>query len=118
MKRAFAVLTAALIGFCTAALLHCSFMVVEAAGSSMLPAIEPGQKTVVFRLTDADDIREGDIIAYRRPYYAVDGENGVLLRRVAEVSKDRFILSCDSDMTYEQKTEVLKRDIIGKVIMF
>lgn len=98
--------------------MHCSFMIIEAPGSSMLPAVEPGQKTVVFRLTDVGDIKKGDIVAYCRPYYIVDDENGILLRRVIAVEKDKLILSCDADMTEMQKTEAFKEDIIGKVIIF
>lgn len=118
MKRAFVVFSAAFIGFCMAVLVHCSFMIVEVKGTSMLPSIEPGQKTIVFRLTDTDGIKEGDIVAYRRPYYAVDGENGILLRRVEAVCEETLILSCDADMTNEQETEALKNDILGKAVIF
>ena len=96
MKKFFLTLTAALLGICLAVLVHCSFMLVEAGSGSMLQSIAPGQKALIYLLADTDDVAEGDIVAYRQPYYVVDGDNGVLMRRVERVLQDEMVLSCDA----------------------
>ena len=93
-------------------------MLVEAESGSMLPSIAPGQKALIYLLADTDDVVEGDIVAYRQPYYVVDGDNGVLMRRVETVLQDEMVLSCDANLTEDQETTVRKEDILGKVILF
>lgn len=118
MKKFFLTLTAALLGICLAVLVHCSFMLVEAGSGSMLPSIAPGQKALIYLLADTDAVAEGDIVAYRQPYYVVDGDNGVLMRRVERVLQDEMVLSCDANLIEDQETTVRKEDILGKVILF
>ena len=118
MKKFFLTLTAALLGICLAVSVHCSFMLVEAESGSMLPSIAPGQKALIYLLADTDDVAEGDIVAYRQPYYVVDGDNGVLMRRVERVLQDEMVLSFDANLTEDQETTVRKEDILGKVILF
>ena len=72
----------------------------------------------IYLLADTDDVAEGDIVAYRQPYYVVDGDNGVLMRRVERVLQDEMVLSCDANLTEDQETTVRKEDILGKVILF
>ena len=118
MKKFFLTLTAALLGICLAVLVHCSFMLVEAGSGSMLPSIAPGQKALIYLLADTDDVAEGDIVAYRQPYYVVDGDNGVLMRRVERVLQDEMVLSCDANLIYDQEYSVSKEYIFANVILF
>lgn len=118
MKKFFLTFTAALLGICLAVSVHCSFMLVEAESGSMLPSIAPGQKALIYLLADTDAVAEGDIVAYKQPYFVVDGDNGVLMRRVERVLQDEMVLSCDANLTEDQETTVRKEDILGKVILF
>ncbi len=118
MKKILAIGAGMLTGILLAIAIHCNFMIVRAASGYMLPEIEPGQKVIVWLMADIDEIDAGDVVAYKRPYYVVDGENGIILRRVETVTDDGFILTCDADLSSQQKETALKEDIIGKALLF
>lgn len=118
MKKFFLSAAAAIVGICLGIAVHCTFMIVEEQGSSMLPYIEPGQKVVIYLLVKEDEIQVGDIVAYAPPYYTAYGENGILLKRVAEVTSEDFILSSDSQMTEDTHIKVSKEEILGKAVAF
>ena len=105
MKKFFLTLTAALLGICLAVSVHCSFMLVEAESGSMLPSIAPGQKALIYLLADTDDVVEGDIVAYRQPYYVVDGDNGVLMRRVERVLQDLSLIHISPQLWYNEPSD-------------
>lgn len=117
MKKFILSFIAALVGICLAIVVHCSFLIVKEQSGSMLPSIEPGQRVIVYLLTKNEDIQVGDIVAYESPYYVVDGENGILLRRVIEMTSDELILSCDANMTKDEYIKISKDEILGKVIV-
>lgn len=118
MKKIIVVGTGILAGVLLAITVHCNFMIVTAGSGYMLPAIEPGQKVIVWLMADKDEIKAGDVVAYKRPYYVVEGENGIILRRVATVTDDGFILVCDADLASQQGETAFKEDIIGKALIF
>ena len=55
MKKIIFCMLGAAAGICLAIVVHCSFMITEMYDSSMFPAIEPGQKVLVFMLAGIDD---------------------------------------------------------------
>lgn len=118
MKKFFLAIFAALLGVCSAVVVHCGFMSVEAESGAMLPTLAPGQKTLVYLLADRDRLQEGDIVAYKQPYYVADGDNGILLRRIESIDEDEMVLSCDAGVTAEQEITVKQEDILGKAILF
>lgn len=118
MKKFFLSAAAALVGICLGIAVHCTFMIVEEQSSAMLPDIEPGQKVIIYLLAKNDEIQVGDIVAYMAPYYTVDGENGILLKRVVEVTSEDFILSSDVQTTEDMRVKVSKEEILGRVIAF
>ncbi|MCI8349010.1 MAG: S26 family signal peptidase [Firmicutes bacterium] len=118
MKRALLGTLSAVIGIAAAIIIHCNFMIVEIDGSDMLPTFEPGQKVAVFLNVDADDIQEGDIIAYNPPFYEIGSGNGPLIRRVAGVDDSEYILVCDASLTDNSVIKTSDDAILGKVITF
>ena len=56
MKKIIFCMLGAAAGICLAIVVHCSFMITEMYDSSMFPAIEPGQKVLVFMLAGIEDI--------------------------------------------------------------
>lgn len=118
MKKFLLSLVAAVIGINLALATHSAFMRVEAQSGAMLPVIAPGQKVVVYLLTSSNEIKEGDIIAFRPPYYTLDGEKGILLRRVEQINSEEFVLSCDANMTEATQEIISKTDLLGRVVMY
>ena len=126
MKKIILYSIAAVIGVVAGVIAHCSFMVVEAKGVFMLPTIEPGQKVVICLLDK--DIETGDVVAYRPPYYTLDGEGDIVFRRVEDDGKDslssrktaseeQILLTCDTNMTENHNVMISKEDLLGTVIL-
>lgn len=115
MKKTFFYVMSAVLGICIAITLHLSFMVVEARGTKMLPTIEPEQ-TVLVCLMDKS-VKSGDVIAYKKPFYDLDGEGYIAFRRVKEVQEEGLLLTCDMQLAVEQEDYVSKEDILGKVVL-
>ena len=115
MKKLFLYVISATIGICIATMLHLSFMMVEAKGIKMLPTIEPGQKVIVCLVNN--DVATGDIIAYKTPFYSLEGEGYIVFRRVREVADNNVVLTCDIEMMKEHEITISKDDILGKVLL-
>ena len=118
MKKFFAAAAGLLVGAVLAIALHCSFMTAEMSGASMLPAIEPGQKVLVFLLADDEAIKEGDVVAYRSPFHEIGGGNVVGIRRVAETAENELTLACEWMTVGEDSLSISREDVLGKVILF
>lgn len=101
-----------------AAAVHCCFMVTEMYDSSMFPAIEPGQKVLVFMFAGADDIQPGDVVAYESPYHQIDGGKSVSIRRVEKIDDEETVLICDTKVDDNDKAVISTDDILGKVLTF
>lgn len=115
MKKTFLYVIAAIVGICAGIIVNFSFMIVEAEGTKMIPTIVPEQNVLV-NLVDKD-IEDGDLVAYRRPFYTLDGEGIVVFRRVKKVKGDEITLTCDMEVTVESDIIVSKEDILGKVVL-
>lgn len=115
MKRLILYSLSSILGVCLGVLFHCSFMLVEADGCLMLPTIEPGQNVIVCLLDK--NIEEGDLVAYKTPYYTLDGEGNIVFRRVTRVQQEKFLLTCDAQMTEEQSIELSKDELLGKAVL-
>ena len=105
----------AVFGIACALLVHGSFMMVEQVGSYMLPSLEPDQKVLVYLLEK--DFKEGDVVAFKPPYYTV-GDSNIKLLRISEIENNIFTLTCDAPMTVPETVEVDKEDIIGKAVFY
>lgn len=118
MKKIIVAVLGAIIGVAAAITIHCSFFITEAETGVMLPTIEPGQKVLVFLLADRKEIKAGDIVAYKPPYYTIDGEQKAAIRRVVSTSENDLVVSCDANVTDDEKTIIMREDILGKAIWF
>ena len=118
MKKTIICILGALTGMVLAAAVHCCFMVTEMYDSSMFPAIEPGQKVLVFMLAGIDDMEPGDIVAYESPYHQIDGGRSVSVRRVENIGDDKVVLICDAGIDDKDRTVIRTDDILGKVLTF
>lgn len=118
MKKVLLGILSAAFGTAAAVMVHCSFMTVEIEGGGMLRAFEPGQKAVVFLLSDKSRIGEGDIVAFEPPFYQTDGSRGVCVRRVKNVNGEEFELSCDAAVAGDGDMTVSRGEILGRIIMF
>ena len=103
-------------GIAAAIAVHCSFMIVEIEGSDMLPTFEPEQKVIVFLLAGREDVKEGDLIAYKPHFYQIDGSRGPIVRRVKNISGSELELACDAELTSEDEIFISDEDILGKVM--
>ena len=81
----------------------------------MLPTIEPGQNVIVCLMDK--NIEEGDLVAYKAPYYTLDGEGNIVFRRVARVGEEKLLLTCDAQMTEEESIELSKDELLGKAVL-
>lgn len=81
----------------------------------MLPLIEPGQNVLVY--LNEDDVREGDVVAVRAPYYTLEGEGSIIFRRVEEIDDKGMTLVYDAEMTTDEKLFLSKKELVGKVIL-
>lgn len=127
MKRTVLYVISAILGIMAGILIHCSFMVVSAEGVFMLPTIEPGQKVVVCLLDK--DVEKGDVVAYKPPYYTLEGEGNIVFRRVEGIiehegsaknlmNHDAVLLTCDTNMTQEHNVMISKEDVLGTVLLW
>lgn len=116
MKKIIVCILGALTGAMLAAAVHCSFMVTKMYDSSMFPAIEPGQKVVVFMAAKVENIGSGDIVAYESPYHLIDGGRGISIRRVEKIDDEKATLVCDTGFTEEDSVQVPVDDILGTVL--
>lgn len=114
MKKVFLYFLSAVLGMAMGIYFHCSFMLVKAEGCMMLPLIEPEQRVVVNLLEK--DIRVGDVVAFRPPYYTINSEGNIIFRRVSAMEENNLILSCDTALAEEEKLEIPAEDILGKVV--
>jgi len=78
------------------------FLVVTVTGSSMQPALQPGDRLLV-RRTRLDRIRSGQVAVLRQPpggkFQArpdADSADGLLIKRIAAVPGDRIPESCQA----------------------
>ena len=118
MKKIIFCMLGAAAGICLAIVVHCSFMITEMYDSSMFPAIEPGQKALVFMFAGADDIQPGDVVAYESPYHQIDGGKSVSIRRVEKIDDEETVLICDAGIDDKDRTVIRTDDILGKVLTF
>lgn len=118
MKKIIFCMLGAAAGICLAIVVHCSFMITEMYDSSMFPAIEPGQKVLVFMPAGIDDIEPGDIVAYESPYHQIDGGRRVSVRRVENIGDGKVVLICDAGIDDKDRTVIRTDDILGKVLTF
>lgn len=114
MKKVFLYFISAILGIAMGVCFHCTFMTVKAEGCMMLPLIEPGQRVVVNLLEK--DIQVDDVVAFRPPYYTIDGEGNIIFRRVSAIDGNNLVLSCDTSLAEEEKLEISLDDILGKVV--
>ena len=114
MKKFLLGAASALVGIAGAVLLHGSFMLIEIEGSDMLPALEPGQKALVFLLTD----EEGALIACRPPFFQIGGGHGPLVRRVESIEDGELVLSSDASLDGDDELTIAAGDVLGKVVTF
>lgn len=115
MKKAIIYTLSAIIGICAGIYIHSTFMIVEAQGCMMLPAIEPEEKVLVC-LRDKD-IDQGDIVAVYSPYYTLDGEGKIIFRRVIQADEKGFVLTSDADLIQDEQLLLSKDELIGKVLV-
>ena len=116
MKKIFLGAVCALIGIGGAAMVHGSFMLVEADGSDMLPTIRPDQKVLIYMLED--DFQVGDVVAYQAPFYTINGGSGPLLKRVQSIDGDSLVLCSDADLTSDSMITIDRKEILGKAIIY
>ena len=118
MRKMIVGVLSAIAGIVLAVAIHCSFMIVEIDGSEMLPTIEPGQKAVVFLLSETEDMRKGDVIAYYPSFYTVNSGDGPLVRRIKGKNAESCVVASDATLTTDNTDIVENKDILGKVILY
>ena len=110
----------AALGTAAGIILFSSLMVVKVEGSSMLPALEPGDHVLILQeslLTGPPAVQVGDLVLYEAPYYTTDGEGLLKIRRVTGMRGDWIRLNCDAKTVRNQELLVRRKDIRGKVIL-
>lgn len=117
VKGTFCGILGGVLGVCAGIAVHCSFMSFEIDSSAMLPALEPGQKVLVFMAGDKEQIKAGDMVACRTPYYTVEGDGPILVRRVVSTKGEKVVLQCDAPVMGDKEIEIPKKDIIGEVVL-
>ena len=116
MKKIISWGISAILGIAAGLLIYTTLMVIQVEGSSMLPALEPGENVLVYRLDDGYDIHVGDLVVYEAPYYTTDGEGKYLIKRVTG-SRGRWLkVDCDTDTAQTRENFVDKEKILGRVI--
>lgn len=113
------VLSAAL-GTAAGLILFSSVMLVKVEGSSMLPALEPGDHVLVLQeslLTGVPEIQVGDLVVYEAPYYTTDGEGLQRIRRITGTRGSWLRLNCDVKTVKDQEKLLRAEEIQGKVIL-
>ena len=110
----------AALGTAAGVILFSSLMVVKVEGSSMLPALEPGDHVLVLQeslLTGAPKVQVGDLVVYEAPYYTTDGEGLQKIRRITGTRGSWLRLNCDVKTVKDQETLLRTEEIQGKVIL-
>ena len=110
----------AVLGTAAGVILFSSLMVVKVEGSSMLPALEPGDRVLILQeslLTGVPEIQVGDLVVYEAPYYTTDGEGLQKIRRITGTRGSWLRLNCDVKTVKDQETLLRTEEIQGKVIL-
>ena len=110
----------AALGTVAGIILFSSLMVVKVEGSSMLPALEPGDHVLILQeslLTGVPEIQVGDLVVYEAPYYTTDGEGLQKIRRITGTRGSWLRLNCDVKTVKDQETLLRTEEIQGKVIL-
>ena len=110
----------AALGTAAGVILFSSLMVVKVEGSSMLPALEPGDHVLILQeslLTGVPEIQVGDLVVYEAPYYTTDGEGLQKIRRITGTRGSWLRLNCDVKTVKDQETLLRTEEIQGKVIL-
>ena len=110
----------AALGTAAGVILFSSLMVVKVEGSSMLPALEPGDRVLILQeslLTGVPEIQVGDLVVYEAPYYTTDGEGLQKIRRITGTRGSWLRLNCDVKTVKDQETLLRTEEIQGKVIL-
>ena len=110
----------AALGTAAGVILFSSLMVVKVEGSSMLPALEPGDRVLILQeslLTGVPEIQVGDLVVYEAPYYTTDGEGLQKIRRITGTRGSWLRLNCDVKTVKNQETLLRTEEIQGKVIL-
>ena len=110
----------AALGTAAGVILFSSLMVVKVEGSSMLPALEPGDHVLVLQeslLTGVPEIQVGDLVVYEAPYYTTDGEGLQKIRRITGTRGSWLRLNCDVKTVKDQEKLIRTEEIQGKVIL-
>ena len=110
----------AALGTAAGIILFSSLMVVKVEGSSMLPALEPGDHVLILQeslLTGVPEIQVGDLVVYEAPYYTTDGEGLQKIRRITGTRGSWLRLNCDVKTVKDQEMLLRTEAIQGKVIL-
>ena len=110
----------AVLGTAAGVILFSSLMVVKVEGSSMLPALEPGDRVLILQeslLTGVPEIQVGDLVVYEAPYYTTDGEGLQKIRRITGTRGSWLRLNCDAKTVKDQEMLLRTEEIQGKVIL-
>ena len=110
----------AALGTAAGIILFSSLMVVKVEGSSMLPALEPGDRVLILQeslLTGVPEIQVGDLVVYEAPYYTTDGEGLQKIRRITGTRGSWIRLNCDAKTVKDQEKLIRTEEIQGKVIL-
>lgn len=110
----------AALGTAAGIILFSSLMVVKVEGSSMLPALEPGDHVLILQeslLTGVPEIQVGDLVVYEAPYYTTDGEGLQKIRRITGTRGSWLRLNCDVKTVKDQEKLIRTEEIQGKVIL-
>ena len=110
----------AALGTVAGIILFSSLMVVKVEGSSMLPALEPGDHVLILQeslLTGVPEIQVGDLVVYEAPYYTTDGEGLQKIRRITGTRGSWLRLNCDVKTVKDQEMLLRTEEIQGKVIL-
>ena len=110
----------AALGTAAGVILFSSLMVVKVEGSSMLPALEPGDHVLILQeslLTGVPEIQVGDLVVYEAPYYTTDGEGLQKIRRITGTRGSWLRLNCDVKTLKDQEMLLRTEEIQGKVIL-
>ena len=90
-KRIVAYGTAAVLGIVCAVGFFSVFTIIRVTGTGMEPAYEAGSHVLVHKLAYHKKMPQiGDVVAIRHQVYSEDGEDSILIRRVAGHPGDRI----------------------------
>lgn len=83
--------TAAVFGILCAVGFFSAFTIIRVTGTGMEPAYEAGSHVLVNKMAYRRDVPQiGDVVAIRHQVYSEDGEDSILIRRVAGHPGDRI----------------------------